>query len=424
MSRPSRREATPSWGKRLDGIEGLRALAALSVVTGHTVILLRADGAATVLDAFAGLFLHGLTLFFVLSGFLLYRPWVAAATQSRPRPKTNDFWRNRLLRIWPAYVVILVVSAWVMGTVVTDTGAGGAIGGESSQIGRMTDPIDFVLNLVLLQGYFPDTVMGGLSVSWSLVAEVGFYLLLPALGGIAVVLTRRLRPIHAAVAPALLMVAVGLSTRIGILSMVGERDGVHELLLPGWATVCYRSVIGQADLFGLGMLAAAVLSIRNDRSRSVRAVALSAGAVAAVLTLVIPDREMTTPAVGVGCAVLIVLLRLPSPGPVSSMTVRVLETWPIRAVGLSSYSVYLWHFGVIWLLRLHVDAVRFTDDVGLAVALVATLIPTLMLASVTYRWVELPAMQRKRRTDDPSTTIAPRTTGGSHEGNPDGRLTR
>lgn len=104
----------PSWGGRLDGIEGLRGLAAASVMAAHTVILLRDTAEEEpFLSLLTGLSLQGLTLFFVLSRFLLFRPYASVAMYGRPAPRWRDFLRNRVLRIWPAYVVILLASGFL-----------------------------------------------------------------------------------------------------------------------------------------------------------------------------------------------------------------------------------------------------------------------------------------------------------------------
>jgi peptidoglycan/LPS O-acetylase OafA/YrhL len=50
-------------------------------------------------------------VFFALSGFLLYRPYLAARLAGRPQPSTRSFLRRRWLRILPAYWVALTVLA-------------------------------------------------------------------------------------------------------------------------------------------------------------------------------------------------------------------------------------------------------------------------------------------------------------------------
>lgn len=73
----------PSWGKRLAGVEGLRGIAAVSVVLYHLGLTASFHVQTGPLEIFFTLFNQGLTLFLVLSGFLLYRPFVAAIVQGR-----------------------------------------------------------------------------------------------------------------------------------------------------------------------------------------------------------------------------------------------------------------------------------------------------------------------------------------------------
>ena len=88
----------------------MRGAAALGVVLAH------AGGVTgTVHKGFGGSLVSnldaGVTLFFVLSGFLLYRPYRAAQADDRPGPRLRDYARRRVLRIVPAYWVALTVIA-------------------------------------------------------------------------------------------------------------------------------------------------------------------------------------------------------------------------------------------------------------------------------------------------------------------------
>src|SRR5882762_1926129 len=88
----------PSWGSRLIGIEGLRALAATSVLDHHTVTHapFKAELGAIGQWAVPNL-ASGLTLFFALSGFLLYRPFASAVIRGEALPSTRAYLRNRAL---------------------------------------------------------------------------------------------------------------------------------------------------------------------------------------------------------------------------------------------------------------------------------------------------------------------------------------
>ena len=52
----------------------------------------------------------GVAIFFVLSGFLLSRPWIARARLGLPRPKVGRYYWKRVLRIFPVYLVTAVLA--------------------------------------------------------------------------------------------------------------------------------------------------------------------------------------------------------------------------------------------------------------------------------------------------------------------------
>src|SRR3954471_10836988 len=82
-------------------LDGLRLLAATAVVITHTGF---ATGHYTS-DAFGGLLARleiGVPVFFVLSGFLLTRPYVLAGVHGIAGPRTRAYLWRRTLRILPA----------------------------------------------------------------------------------------------------------------------------------------------------------------------------------------------------------------------------------------------------------------------------------------------------------------------------------
>jgi hypothetical protein len=108
---------SPTMGSRLPHIEGARALAACSIVVYH-VWRYGSQSGSVALGPFGRLMPHlplGVTLFFTLSGFLLYRPFAAALLRARARPNLAAYLRNRALRILPAYWVILLITGVVLG---------------------------------------------------------------------------------------------------------------------------------------------------------------------------------------------------------------------------------------------------------------------------------------------------------------------
>src|SRR4051794_30370828 len=88
--------------------DSLRGVAAMLVLTFHVVLItplgLETFGRPAQVFGFVGV-----ELFFVISGFLLYRPFVAARVEGRAPQPLKVFFRRRALRILPAYFVILTI---------------------------------------------------------------------------------------------------------------------------------------------------------------------------------------------------------------------------------------------------------------------------------------------------------------------------
>ena len=149
---------------RFTTLDGYRAIAALLVVTTHVayfsgVVVVTAWGhALSRMDI-------GVTVFFLLSGFLLFRPWSRAAMTGGSWPGTRTYFRRRLWRILPAYLLLVVVVLAVMP-------------------GIEVHPKHWIAHLTLTQIYWPDLLINGLTQTWSLATELTFYLALPVLAWI------------------------------------------------------------------------------------------------------------------------------------------------------------------------------------------------------------------------------------------------
>ena len=159
----------------------MRAVAALLVVGTHAAF---ATGKLThgyVGAVYARLEI-GVALFFVLSGFLLFRPWAVAAATGDASPGLVRYARHRLRRVMPGYLVT-VLATFELYVVFTP-------GPNPAQTWH-----GLLRYLTLTQIYTDDYLTTylhpGLSQMWSLAVEVSFYAALPA---IAYVLLRRRRP--------------------------------------------------------------------------------------------------------------------------------------------------------------------------------------------------------------------------------------
>ena len=108
---PSPAVSPPPGHPRFALFDSLRGIAAVAILLFHVCALTAALDRPVIGDAVAVLGPRSLVLFFVISGFLLYRPFVAARALGRPRPSVLRYGRRRVLRIVPAYWVALTVLA-------------------------------------------------------------------------------------------------------------------------------------------------------------------------------------------------------------------------------------------------------------------------------------------------------------------------
>ncbi len=152
-------------------LTGLRAVAALLVVGTHAAFATGylAHGYPGALSARMEI---GVAIFFVLSGFLLFRPWVRAAAQGRRAPSLGRYSRHRLRRIVPAYL-ITVIAVFEIYTVFTP----GPNPGQTWQ-GLLRH---LSLTQIYADNYLTTTLHPGLSQMWSLAVEASFYVVLPML---------------------------------------------------------------------------------------------------------------------------------------------------------------------------------------------------------------------------------------------------
>jgi peptidoglycan/LPS O-acetylase OafA/YrhL len=382
-------------GGRLQGIEGLRALAALAIVVFHvwdeaTPGPNRAPIAGDLAANLFGNMRIGVTLFFVLSGFLLYRPFAGAGIRNRERPSVRRYLVNRALRILPAYWVIFLATAFIVDREL------------------LAKPVQFLANLLLVQNYVPQAqpvgwLPLGVAPAWSVVIEVSFYLALPLLAILVVRAARPLDPVSKALAPPLLMLVVGVGSHVAYRAQPQALGQTWEKLL----------LFNYADWFAVGMFLAVVRILWEDRrlrvpnwwntSATVAAVVLTAGAAKLWFQgILLWNEYQAIAALAIGLALSVVVLADPR-----RWFVRVLEWRPLALAGLASYSIFLWNDTVIRALRTH--GLQARSATGFIVALAVVLAVVGILSAVTYRYVERPALalKPKRTAAEPSTDAEP-----------------
>ena len=97
-------------------------------------------------------------------------------------------------------------------------------------------------------------------------------------------------------------------------------------------------------------------------------------------------------------AALILFVVLPNRTHKPGLLARTLELLPIRYVGVVSYSLYLWHIPVIWVL-VDLGVTLPATPLGFWGNALMTFAVSMVLAALTYELVEKQAMKLKKRTD-------------------------
>jgi peptidoglycan/LPS O-acetylase OafA/YrhL len=144
-------------------MDSLRAIAALAVLATHAAVFAGLETAGgTTMGQYAARLDAGVAVFFVISGCLLYRPFVRTRLAGAPAPATGPYAWRRFLRIVPAYWLALTLITLLWGTP-----------------GEVFGWPGLIQYYGVAQAYSVDTFGGGLTQAWSLTIEVAFYIFLP-----------------------------------------------------------------------------------------------------------------------------------------------------------------------------------------------------------------------------------------------------
>ena len=392
---PSPSVAPSGHASRFPCVDGLRAVAALSVFVYHaSSVFFQQDHRFVpnaVLDWLNPLGFFGVAVFFVISGFLLFRPYVLAAFDTRPGPRLLPFWKRRFFRIFPAYWVALAVVVFVLGQATF-----ASVGEALTSFG-------------LLQNYrYRNPV--GLGVAWTLVIEVSFYLVLPGLAWLIRTVSdrspdRRFK-LRVHLVALMLLAGVGLAVRCayflnGSFGTPARGSWFTPFMADTW-------LLAYLDWFALGM-ALAVGSAWLAVGGSVPRVVELLGRVPALSWLLALECYWIVVQLGLGrfssgvpsspvqsillwtCLGLAgVFFVLPVVfGPQLSGGIRrVLRARVAVMLGVVSYGIYLWHLPV-WLQSVE----WLPSGVPMAVQFAIVLAVTVLIAVASWEIIERPIIR-------------------------------
>jgi peptidoglycan/LPS O-acetylase OafA/YrhL len=338
-------------------LTGIRTVAAMMVYLAHFNPFSAAIFGKA-LPAFVNQCHVGVTIFFVLSGFLICYRYHDAVITGKLRQR--HYLVNRFARIYPLYFIVTVV---VFLPFFCHCVFGDRIG-------------TFLLNISFLRGFFTDYLFTGDSSGWSLTVEEMFYFLFPLI----MLASRRVR---LSVQP-LLLIGLGL-TLVAIFSNVS----IHGFFATRQFLFEY-TFFGRCVEFYTGIALALYLAKRGIRVATGRPFATLGGLcwiIAGIAGLAVNKHYIKDPGWFLFDETLINNFLLP-PGIAllfygllceHSLLRKCLGSSPFILLGKSSYAFYLVHvplFGILY-YRL--------GQKPLPVLLII-----LLIAFLLYIWVEQP----------------------------------
>ena len=383
---------------RFPCFDGFRAIAALGVLVNHVGFFSGKNVRSDTFGPFLARMDIGVAIFFLISGFLLYRPFVDRIFAGADQPKLGPFLKRRALRIFPAYWVCLTVVIFVFEF-------------------QTVDVKGFFLHYGLLQIYSHDHIIGGpVQQAWTLSVEITFYLFLPFYAWLTARFTRDARhALRVQLYGAAALYAISLVYRGALYAAQVEDTGRYRSWLPGYF-----------DYFALGILlavASAWIARSGRREWSItssRAFPWVCWAIAFVNFVIVSKAiglqrgpaELTTRD---GIQIISDLpfgkefglqffystaaffFLLPGVfGPQDRGLIRRFLANPVMVwLGLISYGIYLWHEAALDGYARWTDTLPFAGN--FSSMLPVTLATTLVVAAISYYLIERPALTLKDR---------------------------
>lgn len=322
-------------------IDGLRAVAVVPVVLFHA-------GFPQISGGFVGV-----DVFFVISGFLI--TGIIAKEIERDSFSIAEFYRRRARRILPA-LTAMALAVLAVGFFILTPQQYLTVGRAVLWISGFASNFFFWKNTSYFEA---GSSFEPLLHTWSLAVEEQFYIFFPLL----LILLRHSRWRNA------ILAGLGVASFVLSCVMVQMAPGAAFYLLP---TRAWQLILG-------GLLALGVLAVPRDA----RLAAMASWLGLALILVPMFAYDVATPFPGVAAvpptlgAALLIWARGEGVG-------RALSTRPMVAVGLASYSIYLWHMPVFEFAKyLHGGPL----ETGVALALSAA---SVGLGFLSLRFIEQP----------------------------------
>lgn len=365
----------------VDTLTGYRGLAALVVLVVH--------GAGHTAYPHIGLHGYGPLALFVLSGYLLVTPWSRWSLGTGGAPNLRTFARRRVARIFPAYLIVLVVVALIY---------------PASQ---PKDAASWVRALTLTNFLGSDGLRPAMEHTWSMGTEFSWYVSLPLVGLVLAVLGRRVWPLsrnlpmYAVVAASVVITAAWLVwVDTSVQTLTGQLT--YPLWLPGYlACFVLGAAVRHLEL-SAGMQDGGRTWLTTVRKHWWAPTVVAVAAVGVLVselsgpegyvTLTFAERTTRTASATV-LAVAVLVIAVTGAG--RRAVNLLLGGRAMVAVGRWSYGIYLWHLPVTMILVANMDVPAGPFGFGVWIALILGV--SAALGAATYTFVEVPSIAWSRR---------------------------
>ncbi|GGD19124.1 acyltransferase [Nocardioides daphniae] len=362
---------------QISSLTGMRGFAAIMVVVIHTAG--RTD------YPWLGVHGYGPIALFVLSGFLLYRPFSRWVLGIGPMPSLRNYSIRRVLRIFPAYWAVLHVWYFIYPAAVP------------SSFGQ------YLKELTLLNTLQYFGLTQGLQQAWSMGTELTWYVFVPVLATLTF-LVMRVVPARLRVRVHVWMLLTSLPISAGWIWFV--HDGAPWQSAGMWLLkylVCFTfgalvAMVMEAERAGMIDISRGRLLMEDPWLLPLLAFLFALIGTSqfggehdfGFLSL---SEELTRDGCAFGLAATLLLIAVFSP-PDAPFN-RFLATRWMQASGRWSYGIYLWHLPLI--VMLYEDYAFPEGFLGLVVWLMVILPISYALGAASYAWVETPAMTLSKR---------------------------
>jgi peptidoglycan/LPS O-acetylase OafA/YrhL len=315
----------------------------------------------------------GVPIFFALSGFLLFGPWVRAAAAGDAPPSVRRYAWHRVRRIMPAYVITVLAAYLIYHFRVAGPNPGHTWMGLFRNL---------TLTQIYTDNYLFSYLHQGLTQMWSLAVEVAFYVALPLLAYLLLVVLCRRRW-----RPGVLLAGLAILALISPAWLVL----VHTTtFLPDGAQLWLPTYL----LWFLGGMLLAVLQVLGARAFAALCIPL-AGVCYLIASTPIAGAPTTSPAElreGLAKIVLYAVIATLAIAPLAlgdnGWYSRMMASRPMVFLGEISYEIFLIHLVVMELVM--VEVLRTPVYTGSMVSLfIVTLVVTVPLAWLLHRFTRV-----------------------------------